>query len=54
MMFGAGLRGAVALALVMQMPTSSTEEITACVLFIIFWTNVSSRAHRRSSSPTCS
>ena len=40
MMFGAGLRGAVALALVMQMPTSSAEEIASATLFVVFWTNI--------------
>ena len=40
MMFNAGLRGAVALALVVQMPTSSSEEITSACLFVIFWTNI--------------
>ena len=40
MMFSAGLRGAVALALVMQMPTSSSEEIASACLFVIFWTNI--------------
>ena len=40
MMVGAGLRGAVALALVMQMPSSSAEPITSTTLFVIFWTNV--------------
>merc|ERR1712166_316952 len=39
-MFGAGLRGAVALALVMQMPTSSAEEIASATLFVVFWTNI--------------
>ena len=36
-MFGAGLRGAVALALVMQMPSSSQDQIVSGTLFIIFW-----------------
>jgi NhaP-type Na+/H+ or K+/H+ antiporter/ABC-type branched-subunit amino acid transport system substrate-binding protein len=40
MMFGAGLRGAVALALVMQMPTSSAEEVASATLFVVFWTNI--------------
>ena len=40
MMFAAGLRGAVALALVMQMPSSSAEEIGSATLFIIVVTNV--------------
>ena len=40
MMIGAGLRGAVALALVKQMPTSASDEISSATLFIIFWTNV--------------
>jgi NhaP-type Na+/H+ or K+/H+ antiporter len=38
MMIGAGLRGAVALALVKQMPTSASDEISSATLFIIFCT----------------
>ena len=40
MMIGAGLRGAVALALVMQMPSSSFVAISSATLFIIVVTNV--------------
>ena len=40
MMIGAGLRGAVALALVMQMPSSSFQAFSSATLFIIFVTNI--------------
>jgi NhaP-type Na+/H+ or K+/H+ antiporter len=40
MMIAAGLRGAVALALVMQMPSIAAEEIASTTLFIIVVTNV--------------
>lgn len=40
MMMGTGLKGAVALALVTKMPTSSGEQFTSATIFLIFWTNV--------------
>ena len=39
MMFGAGLRGAVALALVMGMPSSKVDVFASATLFIIMFTN---------------
>ena len=40
MMVVSGLRGIVALALVMAMPSSSQEQIAAATMFVIFWTNI--------------